>query len=88
MNSTRSSTSSSARFFTSRAQLSPLGRRSSVSTATNNQKATVALSVPRTVALRGSAASTLTAAESFGFPSFWSSGALDRLQPEVTRYHE
>jgi hypothetical protein len=89
MNTIRSSsTSTSTRFVTSRAQLSPLGRRTGGRATAS--KGAAALSVPRTVTLRSTdlVAPALTAAESFAFPSFWTSGALDRLQPEVTRYHE
>lgn len=87
MNSTRSSaTLSSTRFLTTRAQFSPLGRRTG-SRAASASRGTAPVSVPRTITLRTSTP-TLSAAEAQTFPTFWSSGALDRLQPEVTRYHE
>lgn len=87
MNSTRSTaTLSSTRFLTTRAQLSPLGRRTG-SRAAASTRSSAPVSVPRTITLRTSTP-TFTAAENQTVPTFWSSGALDRLQPEVTRYHE
>jgi hypothetical protein len=92
MNSTRSSTSSPVRFVTSRAQLSPLGRRTGTRSMTAQGRGATTLSAPRTVDFRATPTATvnptLTAGDSFALPSFWTSGALDRLQPEVTRYHE
>ncbi len=82
-------TTSATRFLTTRAQLSPLGRRAGVPTAGTRQ-ASLMPAAPRTLTMRTGSTATFAVSEpdAFAAPSFWNSGALDRIQPEVTRYHE
>lgn len=91
MNTSLSKSSASTRFSVSRAQFSPLGRRTGGTSrsAVTSSGRSLTNSVRLLTATNSRALpSSLVTPESATFPNFWSSGDLDLLQPEVTRYHD
>jgi len=85
MNPNPLKTTRATRFSVSRAQFSPVTHRTSAaSPAPLFSHSVRLLTQSNGRALSASVPST----ESRTFPNLWSSGELDRLQPEVTRYHD
>jgi hypothetical protein len=81
MNTSRLNSPSPTRFSVSRAHFSPLARRTAITSPADtrlasNQPPSKKLSRPFHLA-----------ADSRAFPNFWTFAGLDRLQPDVTRYH-
>ncbi|MCX6951376.1 MAG: hypothetical protein NTV51_04210 [Verrucomicrobia bacterium] len=85
MNSNSLKTTAATRFAVSRAQFSPVTHRTPAASSARLFAPSVRLLTKSNLrAVPASLAST----ESRTFPNLWSSGELDRLQPEVTRYHD
>lgn len=85
MNPSTRTPSATTRFAISRAQFSPLARRTASITPARTGTSSVRLVTKATARVLPDA--TITAGY-HSVPNFWSSGELDRLQPEVTRYHD
>lgn len=86
MNSTASKATTATRFTVSRAQFSPLGRRTSALSSPRSLTNSVRL-LTRTNT-RTLPSSVVASEATVLPPNFWSSGDLARLQPEITRYHD
>lgn len=86
MTTSHLNSTASPRFRVTRADLSPLVRRS----ATPSSGRAAAASRPASLILssRASAFDAENTSERWRFPTFWTSTALTRVQPEITRYHD